>query len=350
MTTTSLQHDGQDPHRDSRSTEIVDTHNDLLMLVVKRPRERWGRYFRDNWLPQLRSGGIGVQILAVYVDHTLFGEASLREMFRMIEAAHVIAEENADSVRLCTNRAEVDEARADDRIALMLAIEGCGAFAPHLELFGHAQRLGVRMVSLVHMGRNAFADASDQDSAHGGLTALGKDALRTIEALGMVFDISHLSAAGVDDVLDLAERPVIASHSSARALRDHHRNLTDRQLRGVAERNGVVCVNFMASFLAPSGATIRQLADHVEHIKAVVGPSHIGIGPDFVAEVFAEITPATVGPGFADFDPIETIDGLEGPSGHPLLTDELVRRGWPADDIAKLQRTNVLDLLDSICP
>ncbi|MDJ0362270.1 membrane dipeptidase [Rhodococcus sp. H29-C3] len=332
------------------SFEFVDTHNDLLMLVVKRPRERWGRYFRDNWLPQLKAGGVGIQVLAVYVDHTLFGEASLREIFRMIEAAHVIAAENADTVRLCTGRAEIDRARAGDRIALVLAIEGCGAFAPNLELFGQVHRLGVRMISLVHMGRNAFADASDQDAAHGGLTSLGRDALGIIESLGMIFDISHLGAFGVDDVLGLAEQPMIASHSSARALRDHHRNLTDRQLRSVAERNGVVCVNFMASFLATSGATVQHLADHVEHIRAVAGPAHVGIGPDFVAEVFAEVAPATVGPGFADFDPIETIDGLEGPSGLPLLTEELQRRGWPDHDIDTLHRTNVLDLLGSICP
>lgn len=328
---------------------LVDTHNDLLMLVVKRPRHRWGQYFKDHWLPQLRAGGINVQILSVYVDHNLYAEAALRETFRMIEAAHIIADENRDTVRLCTTRGEIDDALRQGRIALLLTLEGCGPFAPHLELLSQAQRLGVRMVSLVHMGRNAFADASDEDASNAGLSKLGREALETIESLGMIFDVSHLNARGVAQVVDSAANPVIASHSSARALRDHHRNLTDTQIRAITGRGGVVCVNFMASFLATSSATVADLADHVEHICQIGGSEHIGIGPDFVAEVFTEIAPATTGPGFEDFDPIETVDGLEGPAGMPLLLDELARRGWSDIDLGNLRGNNVLNLIAKIC-
>lgn len=328
---------------------MVETHNDLLMLVVKRPRHRWGSYFRENWLPQLRKGGVTVQVLAIYVDHHLYCEAALRETFRMIEAAHVIADENPDQVRLCVDRAEIDAAQRDGRIALLLAVEGCGSFAPNLELLGQAHRLGVRMVSFVHMGRNAFADASDELSASSGLSGLGLEALREIEALGMIFDISHLNSRGVDDVIEHATQPFIASHSAAYSLRPHHRNLTDGQLRAVAAAGGVVCVNFMASFIATTGATIGDLADHIDHIADVAGIEHIGVGPDFVAEVFSEIAPATTGPGFEDFDPIETIAGLEGPAGLPIVEAELRRRGWHDESIAKLSGGNVLNLIAKLC-
>ncbi|WP_220139811.1 dipeptidase [Nocardia huaxiensis] len=328
---------------------LVDAHNDLLMLVVKRPRERWGSYFRENWLPQLRRGGVTVQVLSVYVDHKLYAESALRETLRMIEAAHVIAEQNSDQVRLCTTRAEVDAAQHSGRIALLLAIEGCGPLAPDLALLGQVHRLGVRMVSLVHMGRNAFADASDEPASNAGLSALGVEALREIEALGMLFDISHLNERGVDDVLELSTQPVIASHSAAHALRPHHRNLTDAQLRAVSAAGGVVCVNYMASFVAMRNATVADLADQVDHVTAIAGIDHVGIGPDFVAEVFAEIAPATVGPGFDDFDPIETIAGLEGPAGLPLLEAELRRRGWAEESIGKFNGANVLRLIAQVC-
>jgi membrane dipeptidase len=328
---------------------LVEAHNDLLMLVVKRPRHRWGSYFRENWLPQLRKGGVTVQVLAIYVDHKLYSEAGLRETFRMIEAAHVIADENPDQVRLCIDRAEIEAAHRDGKIALFLAMEGCASLAPNLELLGQAHRLGVRMVSLVHMGRNAFADASDELSSDSGLSALGIEALREIEALGMIFDITHLNTRGVNDVIKHATQPVIASHSAAYSLRPHHRNLTDDQLRAVAAAGGIVCVNFMASFIATKGATVGDLVDHIDHIVDVTDIEHIGLGPDFVAEVFSEIAPATTGPGFEDFDPIETIAGLDGPAGLPIVEVELRRRSWNDESIAKLNGGNVLDLITRVC-
>ena len=119
-----------------------------------------------------------------------------------------------------------------------------------VELLSTLHRLGVRVASIAHWGRTPLADGSGEDATGSRLTAAGVAALREMERLGIVFDISHLGASGVAHVLELATRPVIATHSSARALRDHHRNLTDEQLRGVAATGGVVCVNFFAGFLS----------------------------------------------------------------------------------------------------
>ena len=174
----------------------------------------------------------------------------------------------------------------------MLALEGCPGIDADVELFETMHRLGVRIASLTHFGRTALADGSGEDATGGRLTRAGVAALAEMERLGILFDVSHLGAAGVDHVLELATRPVIATHSSARALRDHHRNLADAQLKDIAAGGGVVCVNFFAGFLDESEHTVDRLVDHIEHVASVAGIDHVGIGPDFLKEIEDDVWPA----------------------------------------------------------
>ena len=321
---------------------VADTHNDLLMLVVRRPRERWASYFREHWLPQLQAGGVDIQVLPVFIDDEFRPEGSLRETLRMIEAAHCIAEGNAEAVALCRDGAEIDAALASGRIALVLALEGCPQIDDDIELLETMARLGVRVVSFAHFGRSALADGSAEDAAGSRLTRAGVAALETLERLGVVMDISHLGQGGVEHVLALATRPVIATHSSARALRDHHRNLTDEQLKGVQLTGGVICVNFFAGFLDEAAPTIDRLVDHIEHIAGVVGIEHVGLGPDFCTEVFEEKIPMCDRPVLLDgMDLFASIPGLDGPRGLPLVTEALARRGLPDSDIRAVLGGNV---------
>ena len=328
------------------SAVVADTHNDLLMAVVARRPDRWAGYFRENWLPQLRDGGVDVQVLPVYVDDTYRPEGALRQTLRMIEAAHRLAEGNADAVTLCLDGESVDATLASGRIALVLALEGCPAIDADVELLTTMHRLGVRIASLTHFGRTALADGSGEDGTGGRLTRAGVAAVAEMERLGILFDVSHLGAMGVEHVLELATRPVIATHSSARALRDHHRNLADAQLKDIAAGGGVICVNFFAGFLDESEHTLDRLVDHVEHVAAVAGIDHVGIGPDFLKEIEDEVWPA-----WRDDYVIEGIDvrhcipGLEGPRGLPLVTSALLRRGFAADDVVKVLGGNVVRLL-----
>jgi membrane dipeptidase len=324
---------------------VIDTHNDLLMLVVNRPVERWGGYFRERWLPQLRDGGIDVQVLPIFIDDPYQPEGALRHTLRMAEAAHRIAEENADEVALCRDGGEIDRALEEGKVALVLALEGCPQIGPHLELLSTFTRLGVRMVSLVHFGRTALADGSAEDAAGSRLTSLGVAAVAELERLGALLDISHLGKAGVDHVLEIATRPIIASHSSARALHDHHRNLSDAHLKGVAAGGGVVCVNFFPGFVGTGEPTVAEVVDHLEHVAGVAGIEHTGIGPDFIREVVDELYPAEVTEVADGLDPRAVIPGLEGPAGLPSLTAELVRRGWDDEDITRVLGGNVLRLL-----
>jgi len=211
-------------HRDAL---VADAHNDLLMLVARRPKATWAQYFREGWIPQLREGGIDVQVLPVFIDDEFRPEGALRETLRMIEAAHRIAEANADEVALCTAPADIAAAIAAGKIALVLALEGCPQIDNDLELLQTLQRLGVRMVSFTHFGRSALGDGSGEDAAGSRLTHAGVEAVGLLEELGVLIDVSHVGRGGVEHILELATKPLVASHSSAFALRDHHRNLTD---------------------------------------------------------------------------------------------------------------------------
>jgi membrane dipeptidase len=327
---------------------VADMHNDLLMSVSARPPGRWAGFFGEEWLPQLREGGVDLQVMPVFVDDAYRPEGALRQTLRMIEAAHRLAEGNGDHVALCLDGAQIDAALASGRIALVLALEGCPAIDSDVELLETFFRLGVRIASLAHFGRTALADGSGEDATGGRLTRAGIEALAEMERLGMMFDISHLGAAGVEHVLALATRPVVATHSSARALRDHHRNLTDDQIRAVASGGGVVCVNTFAAFLHPTEYTIERLGDHIEHIASVAGVDHVGLGPDFLSQVVGELSPP-----WCDDLTVEGVDtracvpGLEGPRGLPLVTAELARRGLADDDIGKILGGNALRLLRS---
>lgn len=327
----------------SPSFPVMDLHNDLLMLVTRRPVAAWAPYFRDHWLPQLREGGVDLQVLPVFVDTEFRPEGALRESLRMVEAAHLLAERNSDTVRLCLTGDDIGTATTNRQVALLLALEGCPQIDEDVELLGTFYRLGVRMASFTHFGRSSLGDGSAEDATGSRLTSHGVRAVAEMESLGMLLDISHLGTRGVDHVLEMAQRPVIASHSNARALVDHHRNLSDEHLRGIAATGGVIGINFFPPYLSENQATVDHVGDHIEHVAAVAGIQAVAIGADFITEVIAEKTPAcdrTTSPG-SEF----TVAGLEGPRGFPLLAATLTARGWTDSDIAAVLGGNVRRVL-----
>ena len=315
---------------------VVDTHNDLLMLCVRRKPSEQGAYFRDVWLPRLRAGGVNIQVLPVFIDDEFRPEGALRQTLRMLEAGWRIAAENPDAVRICLTGADIDAALADGLIAFVLALEGCEAVGTDVALFSTLHRLGVRIASFTHFRRTMLADGSAEDGTGGRLTEAGVEAVSLCEALGIMLDVSHLGAACTDHVIEIATRPVIASHSSAFALRHHHRNLTDLRLRGIAASGGVVGINVLGNFIDESVHTVARVVDHIEHAASIIGVDHVGLGPDFYRDVAEELH----GPVAQSMDGggtvISYVPGLEGPDGLPLITDELLRRGWSDDDIRQV--------------
>lgn len=323
---------------------VVDTHNDLLMVCARRDPSDQGTYFRRTWLPQLRAGGVRIQALPVFIDDDFRPEGALRQTLRMLETGWRIAAANADAVRVCLTGAEVDAALEEGLIALILALEGCEAVGTDVALFESFHRLGVRIASFTHFGRTMLADGSAEDSTGGRLTRAGVEAVDTCEALGIMLDVSHLGATSTDHLLELATRPVIASHSSAFALRAHHRNLTDARLRALAATGGVVGINVLATFIDENTHTVARVVDHIEYVASIIGVEHVGLGPDFYKDISEEIH----GPAAQSMDGggtvITYVPGLESPSGLPLITDELLSRGWPEGDVGMVLGGSFRDL------
>jgi membrane dipeptidase len=315
---------------------VADTHDDLLMLCNRRRPAEQGAYFRTAWMPQLRAGGVRIQVLPVFIENDFRPEGALRQTLRMLETGWRIAAANADAVQICLTGADIASTLANGKIALILALEGCEAVGTDVALFEPLYRLGVRVASFTHFGRTMLADGSAEDSTGGKLTSAGVEAVAECESLGITLDVSHLGAASTDHLLALATRPVIASHSSAYAVRQHHRNLTDERLRGIAATGGVVGINVLGTFIDRDRYTVPRVIDHIEHVASLVGVEHVGLGPDFFKEVCDEI----YGPGdrmtYDGGDAVTYVPGLEGPAGLPLITEELLHRGWPEDDIRQV--------------
>jgi membrane dipeptidase len=319
-----------------RESIVVDTHNDLLMLCARRAPGEQGAYFRRQWLQQLRAGGIRIQVLPVFIEDQFRPEGALRQTLRMLETGWRIAAANQDAARICLTGAEVDAAIADGVIALVLALEGCEAIGTDVTLFETMHRLGVRIASFTHFGRTMLADGSVEDAAGGHLTRAGIEAVAVCESLGIMLDVSHLGATGTDHLLELSRRPVIASHSSAFALRQHHRNLTDERLRAIGATDGVVGINVLATFIDRDLHTVARVIDHIEHVASLIGVDHVGLGPDFFKEISDDIygpNPQYMLDGVTE---VTYVPGLEGPAGLPWITDELLRRGWLEDDIRQV--------------
>jgi membrane dipeptidase len=294
-----------------------------------------------RWVPELRAGGVDVQVCALYTEPTV-PEAQLREALHQIAALKREARLNQADVALCRSGQEIDEATAAGKIALVLALEGAvplGADERLVEVFFD---LGVRMISLTHMGRTMLADGSGEDDTSSRLPKAGVAVLREMERAGMVFDISHLGARGVEHVLELATRPVVASHSASRALRDHHRNLTDEQLRGIAQTGGVVGLNLLACFIDPERPSIDRAVDHLEHMIEVAGIEHVGLGPDFISDIHDDLYPSHADLVSEGLDTRLNIPGLYATRHLPNLTAILVARGFAESEVRLILGENFL--------
>lgn len=330
-----------DAARLHRDAVVVDCHNDLMLLVARDRALGRPDTFRTRWIADLRAGGVDVVVLAVFIEHEYLPEGALRRSLHLVELVHQEAESNADDVALCLTGADIEAAVGSGRIALVLALEGSAGVGGDPDLFRTFHRLGVRMASFSWFGRTALADGSGEQDTGGRLTKAGVASLRLMEELGIVMDVSHLSVAGTQHVLDIATRPVIASHSSARALVDHHRNLTDEQLKAIAQTGGVVGVNFFAGFVDPERPSVDRLVDHIVHIASVAGIDHVGLGPDFVEDYFEAMYPSEPDLVIEGMRARDTI-GLDRPSELPRLTEALVRRGLHEDEVRKVLGENLM--------
>jgi membrane dipeptidase len=351
-----------------RRFPLIDGHNDLPWTLRERTapadltRPVEGTH---TDLPRLEAGGIGAQFWSVFVPASLAGESAVTAVLEQIDLARRMIAAYPEALELALTAADVERIFASGRVASLLGAEGGHSIASSLGVLRMLYELGVRYMTLTHNANVGWADSATDEKAVGGLTDFGRDVVREMQRLGMLVDLSHTSPDTMYDALDVAGAPVIFSHSSARAVCDHPRNVPDEVLARLPGNGGVCMVTFVPAFVSQETAdwlaglkaeaarrgldprsfsqlysikpewaaahpqprsTLAQVADHVEHVRHVAGVEHVGLGGDF------------------DGTPDVTV-GLEDVSTYPALFAELLARGWTESDCAALAGGNLLRVL-----
>ena len=351
---------------------LIDGHNDLpwAMRALARydmdkvdPSTRLDRTHTD--LIRLKEGRVGAQFWSVYVPSNLPGDTAVTATLEQIDFVYQMLARYPEHLGLARDADEVDSVFADGRIASLLGAEGGQSIGNSLGALRSLHRLGVRYMTLTHNDNLEWADSATDEERLGGLSEFGREVVREMNRLGMLVDLSHVSPGTMNDALDVTEAPVMFSHSSARAVVDHVRNVPDEVLVRLAGNGGVCMVTFVPDFIsnrcfewsralaeamttegldpknwtdrlafakryaatAPRPkATVSEVADHVDHIREVAGVEAVGVGGDYDG---------------CDAMPV----GLDDVTGYPRLLGELLERGWSEEDCARLAGGNALRVL-----
>lgn len=353
-----------------RKSIVVDTHNDILSIMFDEKYDLGepsvGKYHTD--LARMKQGGITAEFFSVYIDRSYARDGgSARRALDLIDSTFRAAEKYPNDLMMAYSTADIRKAKKQKKIAALMGIEGGHAIEDSLSALRDFYRLGIRYMTLTHNNTNNWADACCDTFTHNGLSDFGKEVVREMNRIGMLVDVSHVSDKTMSDVMDVSTAPVIASHSSARALADRTRNIPDDLLRRFTKNGGVVMVNFYPGFidqkvveaskarevlLKPQTDALKEqykddpkrleeetnklhaanplpptpfsvLLDHFDHIAKVAGVDHVGIG--------------------SDFDGIPSLPiGMEDISKLPILTYELLKRGYSEKDVRKILGENFM--------
>jgi membrane dipeptidase len=324
---------------------LVDCHLDLMMTVVLERQIGARATFADRWLPELKEAGVKVQVVPVYTEFTL-PAAHLHEALRQIAAFKRQVELNPERVAHCRTGSAVRSALDSDRLAMILALEGASALQGDASLVSLFFELGVRMISLTHEWRTQLADGSGENAAGSRLSTAGVQVLAEMERLGILMDVSHLGRSGVAHVLELASRPLIASHSGSDSVHPHHRNLTDEEIRGIAATGGVVCIIMLPHFVAAGEATPEHVVNHIEHMASVAGFEHVGLGSDFIADIVDDCFPTHMRLGSSDLR--KSIVGLRASRDLVRVTEAMLRRGFSDEQVLAILGDNLMRVFDEV--
>ncbi|MFE8941892.1 dipeptidase [Streptomyces sp. NPDC000963] len=353
---------------------VVDGHNDLPWALREHVRydldrmdiaaDQTGALHTD--LARLRAGGVGAQFWSVYVPCRLAGDDAVSATLEQIDVVDQLLERYAADLAPALTADDMEAAREQGRIASLKGAEGGHSINNSLATLRALHALGVRYMTLTHNDNNDWADSATDEPGVGGLSAFGRQVVREMNRSGMLVDLSHVAATTMRDALDATAAPVIFSHSSARAVCDHPRNVPDDVLERLPANGGVAMATFVPKFILPAAvewtaradenlrehgfdhldttagamalhrafeeanprpvATAATVADHLDHMREAAGIDHVGIGGDYDGTAF---TPA----------------GLDDVAGYPNLIAELLHRGWSRPDLAKLTWSNAVRVL-----
>jgi membrane dipeptidase len=352
----------------------VDTHADTPSEYFEHPFDLGAWNSRGHFdYPRMKAGGLDAEFFAAYVPAKYANKGAAAYCMKIMETIHEMVDHYPQWVRFAGSTSEIRNIVRDGRRAILIGIEGGHAIEDSLELLRGFYRFGARYMTLTHTNTNNWADSSGDEPKHNGLTPFGKQVVEEMNRVGMLVDISHVSDKTFYDVIATTRAPVIASHSSARALSDHPRNMTDDMLRAMARNRGVVMVNFYPVFLSNEvGKAFREreerlkpviaelkakdpgegeayrervkklmeenplpkvpytlIVDHIDHIVHVAGIDHVGLG--------------------SDFDGIGAVPtGMEDVSHLPAIRQELKQRGYSAAEIRKIMGENFMRVFTEV--
>lgn len=320
-------------------------------------------------LPKLRAGGIGAQFWSVWVDPALPRHEAVTQTLEQIDTVERMVARYPGSFMIARSADDVDLARQQGRIASLIGMEGGHSIGNSLAILRQMYRAGARYMTITHFLTTDWADSATDPPRHDGLSPFGKAVIGEMNRLGMMIDISHVSEATMNDVLDHSQAPVIFSHSNTTKLVDHPRNVSDAVLTRLTRNGGIIMITFVPEYVSQAvrdwevgraaaaavakaqyigspaaeadyvsdwvkatprpRATLSQVADHIDHVRKVAGIDHIGLGGDFggISSV---------------------VDGLEDVSTYPALFTELARRGYSRADLEKIAGRNMLRVMRAV--
>lgn len=336
---------------ENHAPRIVDAHNDLLLELNFRRTEP--HPFASHWLDKLVSGGVTLQVCPVYTaEPESLPELALRRALEQIMAFNRAVRENAERVMAVRTQADLAAADASGRLGLLLSMEGAEPLGYDPELVDVFWELGVRMFALTHNRRNPFADGA-AEPAHGGLSRRGRLLVDRLAALGAMIDLVHASERTFWDVLERAgDAGVVVSHAACRGLVETPRNLSDEQLRALAERGGVLGLMLLPIVVDPDNPTVARAIDHLDHAVAVMGIAHVGLGGDFIRQVFRATSvhtpPDSLLPHGMPMD--AAIDDIAGPEDYPAFVAALRARGYTGARLDAVLSGNFLRVFQRALP
>jgi membrane dipeptidase len=365
-------------HKLHFSSIVLDTHDDTTQRFFSKSYDL-GKRNADGHvdIPRMREGGMNAIFFSIWIDGHILGAPAVQKALDQIDAVHENVLRYSNDLVFCRTAAEVHRAHDQGKIAVLMGVEGGHMIGNDIRIVRVFGDLGVRYMTLSHFYNDEWADSSTDKPAHNGLTDFGKDIVREMNRQGIMVDISHVSDKTFYDALEVSKSPLIASHSSCRALCNHVRNMSDQMIKDLAAKGGVIQINYEKSFLdqaykdafdkATAGGGVvamlsqvekncgddaecvnrgeiafergltqegklphvswERIIDHIDYAVKLVGPDHVGLG--------------------SDFDGANMPDGMDDCSHLPQITEALMRKGYSDDDIGKILGGNLLRVMEA---
>jgi membrane dipeptidase len=357
------------------SSIVLDTHDDTTQRFFSKDYDI-GKRNPDGHvdIPRMREGGMNAIFFSIWIDGRTMGPPAVQKALDQIDAVHENVRKNSKDLVFCRTATEVREAHKQGKIAALIGVEGGHMIGNDIRVLRMFGDLGVRYMTLSHFYNDEWADSSTDKPVHNGLTDFGKDIVREVNRQGIMVDISHVSDKTFYDALEVSKAPLIASHSSCRAICNHVRNMSDEMIKALAAKGGVIQINYEPSFLdqaykdaydknvggvvMASAQTLKDCGDdvecalrkeremhdrlvqegklphvswekiieHIDHVVRLVGADHVGLG--------------------SDFDGADMPDGMEDCSKLPKITEALLRKGYSEEDIRKILGDNTLRVME----